>query len=45
MNLDDAKTLKDNRRVFIKRLMEAGWTRAEATAEWNRIQEDEEGGL
>lgn len=42
INLDNAE---DNKTAFIKRLMKSGWTRKEATAEWESIQEDEEGQL
>jgi hypothetical protein len=31
------------RKEFVQRLMEAGWTQGEAEAEWKRIQEEEEG--
>lgn len=42
MNLD---TASDNKQEFILRLMDAGWSRKEAEAEWNEIQSDEEGEL
>lgn len=42
MNLD---TADDNKEAFILRLIEAGWPREEAEAEWQNIQGDEEGGL
>ncbi len=30
---------------FVQRLIEAGWTREEAEAEWERIQNDDEDGM
>lgn len=30
-----------NREQFIKRLIEAGWDKAEAESEWDRIQDDD----
>lgn len=29
---------------FVQRLIEAGWTREDAEAEWERIQKDDEDG-
>jgi hypothetical protein len=42
MNLDDAE---DNHAAFVARLIEAGWSAKEAEAEWEAIQQDEEGEL
>lgn len=36
------QTAKDNKRRFVKRLMEAGWTKQQASKEYERIQQDEE---
>lgn len=44
MNLDNAPTIEENKRVFIERLTDAGWSLAEALAEWESIQDDEEEG-
>ena len=33
---------EDNRKEFIERLVEAGWTRDEAAEEWRRVQDEEE---
>ncbi len=34
-----------SKQEFIQRLIEAGWTKNEATKEWNNIQNDEENDL
>jgi len=41
--LDFDDSLEDNRRMFVQRLMKAGWTRKDALAEYEKIQQDDEG--
>lgn len=43
--MNEAQNFEQNRTEFINRLVAAGWTIEEAIAEWNSIQEDEEGNL
>lgn len=43
-NLNQAESIEDNKKVFINRLIAAGWTRREAEQEWEDIQGEEESG-
>lgn len=45
MNLNETTTIDKNKKVFIERLIAAGWTEKDALTEWANIQEDTEGEL
>jgi hypothetical protein len=42
MKLDFNQEEAVNKKLFIERLIEAGWKRHEAEEEWERIQKEEE---
>jgi hypothetical protein len=39
--LDFDDSYEDNRKMFIDRLVKAGWTRKDASKEYERIQEED----
>jgi len=41
--LDFDDSLEDNRRMFVDRLIKAGWKKKEAEIEYQRLQDDDEG--
>jgi hypothetical protein len=43
--MNSEQTYEQNRAAFIARLIEAGWTKEQAEAEWTRIIADEESDL
>lgn len=45
MSMDYDQPYDENFKAFVQRLVDAGWRYEDAVAEWESIQDDEEGGL